>query len=222
MCYAGTVVHTKPKSQLASRIPLEVGAELYGDNTIESDIEVIRLMLATVSLATDDTLYLDIGHVDICRALVAQAELSKSHETALLDAYDRKARAEVNDLVSRHVVSDELSQMLLALVDLHGDIDVLDNARRVLSPAPASVIEAIDYIAHIVERLKAYHPELPIHIDLLELRGYQYHTGLVFAAYVDGIGHAVANGGRYDGIGKLFGRERAATGFSADVENIAE
>ncbi len=224
LCYAGTVLHTKPKSQLASRMPIEIGAELYGDTGIHGDTEVISLMLTTIQAAKVNTIHLDLGHVVIYRTLVESAGLSDNTQQLLLDAFDRKAKTEINTILTSKAngskENNELIDMLNALADLHGGVDVLQQAKQVFQAAPPAVLNAIDYLQNIVENIQNSFPEITLYIDLAELRGYQYHTGLVFAAYIDGAGHAVANGGRYDGIGEAFGRARPATGFSANVKAL--
>lgn len=218
LCYAGTVVHTKPKSQLASRTPIEVGAELYGDASVNSDTEIISLMLATLQTAGVNKVHLDLGHVGIYRALLQAANLPVDAGQALFDAFDRKAKTEINAIVQEYVKDPDVGNMIKALVDLNGDLEVLEMAKKQLRAAPGDVLVAIDYLSDIARRIGNIFPDTPMHVDLAELRGYQYHTGLVFAAYVEGIGHAVANGGRYDDIGAAFGRARPATGFSANVK----
>lgn len=220
LCYSGRVFHTKPKSQLASREPLEVGAELYGDASIYGDIEIISLMLTTIETANIKPPHLDLGHVGIYRALIESAALSDDIQISLLDAFNRKAKTEIQAIVANAVADKTLAAMINTLVDLHGDISVLDRAKEVLKAAPKSVLDAIDYVQAIVIHIKKDFPNAPLNIDLAELRGYQYHTGLIFAAYIEGVGHAVANGGRYDDIGKAFGRARPATGFSANVKDM--
>ncbi|CAA0082322.1 ATP phosphoribosyltransferase regulatory subunit [BD1-7 clade bacterium] len=219
LCYTGTVLHTKPKSQLASRTPIEVGAELFGDADVHSDCEIISLMLATIDAAGVDKVHLDLGHVGIYRELVRDAGLDEAAQAQLFDAFDRKAQTEV-DVICAAADNAAAANMIKALIKLNGDAGVIAEARTVLADAPAAVTEAFDTLQFIVDYLQASHPHTPIYIDLAELRGYQYHTGLVYAAYIDGVGHSVANGGRYDGIGRLFGRERPATGFSANVNAL--
>lgn len=220
LCYAGTVVHTRPKNQLASRTPIEVGAELYGDAGKHSDIEIIGLMLETIKTAGISKVYLDLGHVGIYRSLVLCAGLTADAAQALFDAFDRKSKTDINAILSAHVPDAALAGMIRVLVDLNGELEVLDKAREALANAPIAVAKALDYMQSIAQAMVQQFPDVPMYVDLAELRGYQYHTGLVFAAYVEGVGHAVANGGRYDGIGEAFGRSRPATGFSANVKAL--
>ena len=221
LCYAGTVVQTRPKSDLASRIPIEVGAELYGDDGLYSDLEVISLMLATIAEAGIKQVHLDLGHIAIYRGLVKAAGLDEGTEQTLYDAFERKAAGDVAAIVTEQVADQALVDMLCALVELHGDSDaVLTQAARQLAKAPPAVKKALADLSQLAALIRQRFPDTPLVMDLAELRGYQYHTGLVFAAYIAGVGHAVANGGRYDGIGQAFGRARPATGFSANVKDL--
>lgn len=177
-------------------------------------------MLTTLGAAGIKHRYLDLGHVGVYRALVESAAISPEAQQLLLEALDRKARTEVRALVVDEVKNSAMAAMLNALVDMHGGVDILEEARRVFASAPRPVLDAIRYVQAIATRIQADFPDVHLNIDLAELRGYQYHTGLVFSAYIDGVGHAVANGGRYDHIGEVFGRARPATGFSANVKDI--
>lgn len=221
LCYSGTVLHTRPKNALASRTPIEIGAELYGDSSINSDLEVIQLMLASLKLTQRETIHLDIGHVGIYRTLVGELKLPEETQAELFDAFDRKSEPEIDQILMPWQQLPA-AQMLKVLVGLSGGEDVLKKALKELSGAPKSVHDALNIIKQTVTALKNEQPMLPIMIDLSELRGYQYHTGMVFSAYIEGVGHAVANGGRYDGIGALFGRDRPATGFTINVNALLD
>lgn len=221
LCYAGTVVHTKPKSLLASRTPIEIGAELYGNGGVSSDSEVILLMLETLQTAGAEQVHLDLGHVGIYRSLAKAAGLVGDQEQRLFDALQRKAMTEVDDLIKEAASEEKYSQMLRQLTRLNGDRSVLTKARELLSGAPVDVLAAIDYLDQVAERVSARMASVEMYFDLSELRGYHYHTGLVFAALVPGYGQALANGGRYDDVGEVFGRGRPATGFSADLKALS-
>jgi ATP phosphoribosyltransferase regulatory subunit len=217
LCYAGTVLHTKPSSLMASRTPIEVGAELFGDASVASDCEIILLMLETLRVAGAEQVHLDLGHVGIYRVLVRAAGMLEDEERALFKALQSKAMSEVDRLISASVREKSLADMLKHLARLNGDRSVLAKARKLLAAAPRAVMDALDCLDAVAERVSRRMPEVQLYFDLSELRGYHYHTGLVFAALVPGHGHALANGGRYDDIGKVFGRGRPATGFSADL-----
>lgn len=220
LCYAGSVVHTRPKTLMASRSPIQLGAELYGDAGLDSDIEVICLMLETLRAADINQLTLDLGHVGIYRALIAEAGLSTEQEGTLFDALQRKAGSDIKAAIEQSIADPVLAKMMLALSQLNGDRSVLVAARAELSAAPAAVITAIEALEQVADSIALRMPDVDMYFDLSELRGYHYHTGLVFAALAPGYGQALANGGRYDHIGEVFGRARPATGFNCDLKAL--
>ncbi|CAD5106553.1 ATP phosphoribosyltransferase regulatory subunit [Zestomonas carbonaria] len=218
LCYAGSVLHAKPRALSTSRSPIQLGAELYGDASPASDIEVISLMLDMLALARVPDVHMDLGHVGIYRGLARAAGLSGEVEQQLFDALQRKAVDEVAALTE--AVPADLGKMLRALAELCGGREVLDLAQAALVEAPAEVHAALDELIAIADGLGRRYPELPLYFDLGELRGYHYHTGVVFAAFVPGVGQSIAQGGRYDDIGADFGRARPATGFSTDLKTL--
>ena len=222
LCYAGSVFHTKPAFLGASRSPIQLGAELYGHAGIESDLEVISLMLETLSAVSAKNVNLDLGHVRIYRALVAHAGLDSQQEQILFEALQRKAVGEIEDCLKLCSVSQSSAAMLKALVELSGGVEVLKQARILLRDAPSVVVDALDELERISREMAAQYPGVRLYFDLGELRGYNYHTGVVFAAYMPGQGQAIAKGGRYDGIGQAFGRARPATGFSTDLKILLD
>lgn len=218
LCYAGSTLHTRPKSLMASRSPIQLGAELYGDDSLAADVEIVCLMLATLETAGLFEVTLDLGHVGIYEAVLATAGLSPEHEAIVFDALQRKS---VPDLTLALVgVVPEVAALIIALVDLHGDETVLDAARSLFADAVPDALIGIDALQEIAANLRRQTPALDIYFDLSELRGYHYHTGLVFAAYVPGCGQALANGGRYNDVGAVFGRARPATGFATDLKSL--
>jgi ATP phosphoribosyltransferase regulatory subunit len=222
LCYAGHVLHAKPESLAASRSLIQIGAEIYGHAGVASDIEVIGLMLETLHRGGCTDIHLDLGHVAIYRALAAEAGLSEEQEWQLFEIYQRKAVPELEAFLAQQVSDSDIQQMLRALVTLAGNHSVLDRARQVLAKAPAAVHAALDDLEQIALQLGQAHDQVTLYFDLGELRGYHYHTGPVFSAYVPGMGQAIANGGRYDHIGEVFGRARPATGFSTDLASLVQ
>ena len=220
LCYMGTVLHTRTDGFAGSRSPLQVGAELYGHAGIESDVEVISLMLETLSTSGVATPFVDLGHVGIYRELVKQAGLNEEQEATLFDCLQRKANTEIAAYLKDWKLDSNITNAIAALTDLNGDESILSKAKTVLKAAGNGVLSALDELTNIAELLKKRLPDVNVHYDLAELRGYNYHTGTVFAAYVAGRGQAVALGGRYDDIGEVFGRARPATGFSTDLKTL--
>jgi ATP phosphoribosyltransferase regulatory subunit len=219
LCYLGTVLHTRSDGFAGTRSPLQIGAELYGHAGLESDVEILRLMLKTLELTGVENVYLDLGHVGIFRGLARQAGLDREQETALFDNLQRKALPEAAELLKTFEISPAPAEMLLRLGELNGD-GALEEAAGVLKGADPKVQEALHYLREMAQQISRWLPELPVHFDLAELRGYHFHTGVVFAAFVPGSGKEIARGGRYDEVGKRFGRSRPATGFSTDLKTL--
>ncbi|MGM0569724.1 ATP phosphoribosyltransferase regulatory subunit [Marinobacter sp.] len=219
LCYAGHVLHARPQHMLTGRTPIQAGCELFGSASEEADLEVIRLMLETLRVAGVPGVHLDLAHVAVYQSLIEAADFDDDTEAAIFDAMARKSIPELDQLLG-DCQPDTPGAYLRALARVSGGLDALQEARRVLAGAPASVLGALDQLRRIAERLRESHPELRLGFDFCELRGYNYHTGLVFAVYVPGHGDAVGKGGRYDAIGQDFGRARPATGFSLDVRAL--
>jgi ATP phosphoribosyltransferase regulatory subunit len=222
LCYVGSVLHTLPEGQGASRNPIQLGAEIYGHAGCESDVEIIQLMTEVLRLAgVADNLSLDIGHVGIYRGLAEHAGLNEHQEQALFSALQRKAMPEIEALLAEFSLNSDSKAMLLALAELNGDASVLDKAEQVLATAPNDVKEALTSLKQVAAMTMQRLANVTLHFDLAELRGYDYHTGLVFAAYQASSSIPLALGGRYDDIGAEFGDAQPATGFSLDLKSIA-
>ncbi|MBI3547290.1 MAG: ATP phosphoribosyltransferase regulatory subunit [Gammaproteobacteria bacterium] len=217
LCYMGSVLHTRADEFGGSREPLQMGAELFGHTGADADAEILGLMIETLKLADIAEAHIDLGHVGIFRGLAEQAQLNPEQESDLFEALQRKARNDVMTLLASSRAPAVTQKMLLSLLDLSGDHAVLTRAREQCRGAPEKVMHALDALQAVAERV-ARQPGAPtLYFDLAELSGYRYYTGIVFSAFVPGHGRAIARGGRYDGIGRAFGRERAATGFGADL-----
>lgn len=220
LCYMGTVLRTRADGFGGSRSPYQAGVELYGHRGCESDLEVLTLMLETLRAAGINGMHLDLGHVAIFRELVRQAGLNAEQERVLFEALQRKALPEIHQHLAEWAPPSPCREWLLALATWHGGPEALDEAEARLAASSAGVREALAMLRRLINALRQQWPDLPIHIDLAELRGYHYHTGVLFSAYVPGQGQAVAQGGRYDEIGQVFGRARPATGFSTDLATL--
>jgi len=216
LCYSGSVLHTLPSGMNRTREPLQIGAELYGHAGIESDVEIQRLMMKALAVARVPRPFLDIGHVGVFRSLIVRAQAADRLESDLFRAMQSK------DLPALRVLTRGLDRVLrdalLALPGLYGGPEVLERARRQLPDFPEirsalSALRALSEKLKDVARIRCF--------DLAELRGFRYHSGMVFAAYAEGVANALALGGRYDEVGKAFGRSRAATGFTMDLRELA-
>ncbi|PCJ24382.1 MAG: ATP phosphoribosyltransferase regulatory subunit [SAR86 cluster bacterium] len=221
LCYADNVLHTKPRGLLTSRVPIRVGVELYGHAGVACDVELICLMYQTLRTASIDDIHIVLGHVGIFRTLVQAAAIDSTTESVLFEAVQRKAYDEIDSVLDSAVSDQSLCTMLKKLTRLSGGESALQEAVATFSNAPANVKEALEELLAIVDGVKQRHPDIELCFDLCELRGYEYHTGIVFAAYTSNYGRAVAKGGRYDHIGEVFGRARPASGFDSDLKTIA-
>ena len=221
LCYVGTILKALGDSLEKSRSPMQIGAEIYGHSGLESDFEVIQLMLEVLAVTGIENVHLDIGHVGIYRALSKEAGLTSEQETELFDVLQRKAMTELNELVNNYDIDDQFKRIFTTLPTLNGGVDVLDEASKLLAGVSDSVTQDLEALHTIAKQLSIYFPSLPVSFDLSELRGYHYHTGIVFAAFIPKLGREIARGGRYDNIGDFFGRARAATGFSADLKLLS-
>ena len=212
LCYSGSVLQTKPDNMLGTREPLQIGAELFGHAGLESDFEVQNLMVEALTLAGVKDVLIDLGHVAIFRALVSQSEQSAAREMELFQALQSKDARLIAELTAD--LDSSLAKAFCTLPELNGDCEILARAKDQL-PANASIHAALDELNRLGGMLRQR--GIKVTYDLAELRGYHYHSGIVFAAYANDFRDAVAKGGRYDEVGKAFGRSRAATGFSMDL-----
>lgn len=213
LCYCANVLHTRTDSLTATREPLQIGAELYGHVGIEADIEIIRLLASTLALADLSATRIDLGHVGIFRALVNSADLDDDQVEELFAALQSKDVPTLSALTEN--LADPVRAALRALPECYGGSEVLDKILA-LVPGDAEVAAAVADLRQLAAALAG----LPISFDLADLRGYHYHSGVVFAAYCARHPNAIALGGRYDNMGKAFGRARPATGFSMDLREV--
>ena len=220
LCYCGHLLHAIGDGLTSSRTPLQIGAEIFGSDSISADVEVVSLMVATLHAVGLHNVSIDIGHVGIFRSLVKNTGLDSEQENRLFDMLQRKSIPDLQDYLQQLPLRDHLCEQLCQLTLLNGDITVIDEARELYSDAGDELSASLDYMHEVVQSLQQKYPDTLINCDLSELRGYSYHTGLVFAAFLPGQGREIARGGRYNDVGKVFGNARPATGFSADLLNL--
>jgi len=213
LCYCGSVLHARPAGPAATREPIQIGAEIYGHAGIASDLEIQSLLCRALAAASVKGARMDVGHVAVFRSLVRSAGIGAGLERDLFEALQRKDLPLLKGLTKK--LDAKTRAALLLLPELYGDSAVLENAEKKLPKLP----ELQKALATLRALAKAC--PIPVSFDLAELRGYHYHSGVVFDAYCDGVAGAVARGGRYDEVGKAFGRPRAATGFSIELRSLA-
>lgn len=221
LCYCAPVLRTRPDEFAGPREILQIGAEIYGLAGADGDIESIDLMLAAMAATGLGNLHLDLSHTGVCRALAREAGLTPEQETAFFEALARKSMPTIIERLGEWKLKAAVRDRLLALAELDGGPEVLAAARARLKGAGADTTRALDELDAIVAAIRARHPGVAIFCDLAEVGGYQYYTGARYALYMARQGQPLAQGGRYDGIGRAFGRDRPATGFSADLRRLA-
>jgi ATP phosphoribosyltransferase regulatory subunit len=215
LCYAGSVLHTRPSGLHATREPLQIGCEMYGHAGLEADAEIQELALASLALAGFDQVRLDLSHVGVLRAILAEDAAARRDEAQLQSLLRSKDVPGLEEITAQYAPATRAA--LLALPHLYGDVDVLARAREEL-PALPGITKALAELAALAGSAIG---RAQVAIDLADLRGYQYESGAMFALYVTGLPNAVARGGRYDQVGEAFGRARPATGFSLDLRELA-
>ena len=212
-CYINAILQTKADDFYASRSPIQAGVELYGFKGIDADIEVIVLMLSSLNILGISTPTLSLGNTAIFNTLCDSANIQVNNKSALRDIFRRKSIPDLDNFLSQNQIKE--SDKFKSLISLDGDERVLDDALEVFKGMPL-VIEAINDLRKLNDFFKGYDTELMF--DLGEVKAYEYHDGIVFAAYTDKFSKAIAQGGRYDGLSQSFGSPREATGFSFDLK----
>jgi ATP phosphoribosyltransferase regulatory subunit len=213
LCYAGSVLHTRPRGLDSTREPLQIGAEVYGHSGLESDLEIQRLLAEALAECGISGARLDIGHVAVFRAICRHAGVGPELESELYEVLASKDLPAVRGVTAK--LPKSTREALLALPELYGDGAMLERAARALPKYPEIRAALRDL------RILSRNGKIPVSVDLADLRGYHYHSGVVFAAYAPGAANALALGGRYDEVGRAFGRARPATGFSMDLRDLA-
>jgi ATP phosphoribosyltransferase regulatory subunit len=213
LCYCGSVLHTLPAGLTSTREPLQIGAEIYGHAGIESDLEIQRLLAQALTLCRLPDVRLDIGHVAVFRALAQRSGVSPELEADLFAGLQAKDVSGLGTLTKG--LDKATRSAILLLPELYGGREVIARARREL-PKHAEITRALADLDCLTAM-----EDIPVSIDLADLRGYHYHSGAAFAAYCARLPNAIALGGRYDGVGKAFGRARPATGFTLYLLELA-
>ncbi len=231
LCYVDSVLHTRPAHTLTNRNPLQIGCELFGEVGTNADLEIISLMLETLSCANIQHIHVDLAHVGIYKGVLESSSLDAELEDKVFDALGRKSIPELDALARDNADNASIILLIRDIANLSGGVDALDKIESTVNNLAlrqaSMVIAAIEELRLIMKQIQQHFPDVEIGFDFCELRGYNYHTGILFSAFSAGYGYALAKGGRYNDIGKGFGRSnnlahksRAATGFSADLKTL--
>ena len=213
LCYCGPVLHTRPDRPFATREPLQFGAEIYGHAGLESDLEVIELALTSLDAVSLKQVSLDLSDARIVPALLAGASISADTREQLHQALASKDVTGIQALAKS--LPANIQNALIELVQMYGDVSVLSQAEKTFAAWP-TILQSLQELRHIAEAFK----HVQVTVDLADLRGYGYYSGVRFAMYVAGTSDALVRGGRYDEVGAVFGRKRPAVGFSLDLKEL--
>ena len=213
LCYAGEVAKSKSSKVLRSRTTIQVGAEIFGDSSLASEIESVDLMLQSLRLAKVKNITLSLGHAGFTASILKLFTNLPEEEFAQIEmALSKKSKSDIERVVSD---SNQYKNSLLSLCDLYGDLDVINLAREEFSYLDKTKIY-LDNLEKFTNYLKEKE-NVSLHIDLCEVQGFKYHNGIVFSAYTDSVGYVLAKGGRYDGLRKSSDQDRPAVGFDLDL-----
>ena len=221
LCYFGPVLRTRPDCLGCSRVPLQLGAELFGVKDYQADIEIVELLVETLHITGFDKLHVDLGHVGIFQALAAAEGLNTDAQDQLVEVISSRAGDDVAQLCHSLGLSEKATELFILMTASSGEVDSLPGVVEKFSAASEEVKAAFQNLSRIASSLKKRLPATRLYYDLAELKGKSYHNGLVFSVYTQGSGRAIAYGGRYDDIGIDFGRARPATGFSLDLRAVS-
>ena len=221
LCYAGDVVKKRTSKVLRSRTTIQVGAEIFGDSSIESDLESINLMIKSLQEVGLKDITLSLGHAGFTAAIMSQfQDLEGAVFSQLEDALMRKSKSDISNTISDH----KNLYLIMDLCDMHGSEDIIEKAKKNYEELGDGILSYLDHLSEIIQQL-ALDQFVKIHVDLGEVQGFKYHNGIVFSAYSGSAGYALAKGGRYDGLRKTEDDDRPAIGFDLDliaVSNIKE
>ena len=216
-CYINSILQTKADDFYASRSPIQAGAELYGSDDINTDIEAIELMLESLNILSIDPVVVSLGNVAIFNALIQTEDLTFEKISQLREIFTRRSVPDLSIFLANNTLTN--ADKFTKLMHLEGNESILDEALKVFNDIDFAKSAIEDLIA-INQQLKS--KNINVIYDLAELKSYEYHTGVVFSAYNESYSKALAQGGRYNDIGKSFGKSRAATGFSFDLKFLSQ
>ena len=215
LCYAGQVLRTNAGSG-SSRELFQIGLEYFGSEKLNADIEVQTILIKSLQHLNINKISMDINDLSIYRSIIKNIDLTLSETDDLSKAIMLKDISSAKDILKRFGKNKNIDQ-LIALINIYGDSKVLDELEK-LDKENSHFTDSVKNLKIISEKIKQLNTDVTF--DFSEIRGYQYHKGIIFTAYADGFTSAVAQGGRYDNLNELLGIKRPATGFSLDLRYL--
>ena len=222
LCYAGDVVKKRTSKVLRSRTTIQVGAEIFGDSSIDSDLESINLMIQSLQEVGLKDITLSLGHAGFTAAILSLfKDLDNSIFARLEEALIKKSKSDIANIIPS---DNQNLSLLIDLCDMYGSEEIIDKAKNTYKELGTNVIGYLDHLSLIIQKFN-FDKSVKVHVDIGEVQGFKYHNGIVFSAYSGSAGYALAKGGRYDGLRKTEDEDRPAIGFDLDliaVSNIKE
>ena len=222
LCYAGDVVKKRTSKVLRSRTTIQVGAEIFGDSSIDSDLESINLMIQSLQEVGLKDITLSLGHAGFTAAILSLfKDLDNSIFARLEEALIKKSKSDIANIIPS---DNQNLSLLIDLCDMYGSEEIIDKAKNTYKELGTNVIGCLDHLSLIIQKFN-FDKSVKVHVDIGEVQGFKYHNGIVFSAYSGSAGYALAKGGRYDGLRKTEDEDRPAIGFDLDliaVSNIKE
>ena len=218
LCYHGRVLrHTEQRLGKAREV-FQSGVELIGLSGPEADAEMIAMAVKCLQAVGAEDFTIDVGQVAFLRGILSDLPLDQPQTRRLHEALTAKDISGLQQLLKDFPLNEQQRVELLALPRLFGGREVLAQARKAVTN-PVSQ-NALDELEKVMEVLSVYGVEEHITLDLGEMRGFDYHSGLIFQGFLSGFGQAVCAGGRYDGLTERYGYPAPATGFAFNLYNL--
>ncbi|MCM0080157.1 ATP phosphoribosyltransferase regulatory subunit [Geomonas sp. Red32] len=213
--YNGRVLRQQAMQSGRSREIFQSGVELIGLDSPEADAEMIAMAVEVFKDLGFTGFKIDLGQVAFYRGIMDAAEISDAVRRPLQEAIEKKEASAVRTLLEGARVSDRVKEQISLLPRLYGGREVLDQAAAIADNDRSK--QALENLAQTLEILDIHGVSEHLTLDLGELRGLDYHTGITFEGFVPGVGEAVCNGGRYDGLTAKYGFPAPATGFAFNI-----
>lgn len=218
LCYNGRVLRHTEQQAGKDRDIFQSGVELIGLDSPEADAEMIAMTIEALSAVGADRFTVDIGQMEFFRGVMDGLPVDRHKAEQVADAILRKDSSELGLLLENTDISDRARTEILALPRLFGGREVLDHAEKSVSNDRSR--RALDNLADILDVLETYGVSDHVTIDLGELRGLNYHTGMTFQGFLPGLGRSICSGGRYNTLMAQYGLDTPATGFTFSLLHL--
>ena len=213
--YNGRVLRQAQMQSGRSREIFQSGVELIGLDSPEADAEMVAMAVEVLKDLGFAGFKIDLGQVAFYRGIMEASGLTLPVQRLLQEAIGKKEVTAVRSILEEANAPDRVKEEIALLPRLYGGREVLDQAAGIASNERSK--KALDNLAQVLEILDIYGLSEHLTVDLGEIRGLDYHTGVTFEGFVPGLGEAVCSGGRYDDLTAKYGYPAPATGFAFNI-----